>query len=164
MTTPSIETGMGIRAESISARPPTPQIPSGFITAKSIPENLCRSAIGPSFTKIHSTGRRGVVSSSYSQSRLGSMLGVAGQQVERMWQQRQDGAQAVLRTCWAAGKVDNECPACDAADAAAKCRKWCLPGAVKTDLLGDARHEAAADCKSGLGSHVTLRQACATCR
>src|SRR5215469_6566906 len=104
MTTPSIDTGMGIRAESISARPPTPQTPSGFITAKSIPENLCRSAIGPSFTKIYSTGRMQLIPGSYGQSRLVSMLGVAGQQVEGVREKAQDGAQTTLSTRRAAWK------------------------------------------------------------
>src|SRR6185437_4009275 len=99
-----IETGIGIRAESISARPPTPQTPSGFITAKSIPENLCSSAIGPSFTKIHSSGPDAVRSGSYGQSRLVSMLGAASQQVERVRQKAQDGTQPALGARRAAGK------------------------------------------------------------
>src|SRR6201994_817132 len=109
MTTPSIETGIGIRAESISARPPTPQMPSGFMTAKSIAENLCSSAIGPSFTKIHSTVRDDPGSSSDSRKcHLVSMLGIASQQVESVGQQGQDRTEAVRGSGRAARKIDDE--------------------------------------------------------
>src|SRR5580698_9390270 len=108
MTTPSIETGIGIRAESISARPPTPQMPSGFITAKSIPENLCSSAIGPSFTKIHSTDPALAATDQLRRQSLVSMLCVTGKQVKSVGQQRQDGSQAVLGPRGAAREVDDQ--------------------------------------------------------
>src|SRR5215467_8084351 len=164
MTTPSIETGMGIRAESISAKPPTPQTPSGFITAKSIPENLCSSAIGPSFTKIHSTGRMRLIAAATGQSRLVSMLGVAGQQVEGVRQEALDGAQTALGARRAAGEVDDESSPCDATHAPAKGCKRCFLRPAESDLLGDTGNEPVTYCKSRLWGHVTLRNAGAACR
>ena len=113
MTTPSMETGIGIRAESMSARPPTPQTPSGFITAKSIPENLCSSAIGPSFTNTYSTVPAGSVyrssspSSAYA-SRLVSMLGASGQQLQSVGEKVKNCVEAVLGARGASGEVDDE--------------------------------------------------------
>src|ERR1700749_318576 len=164
MTRPSIETGIGIRAESISSRPPTPQMPSGFMTAKSMAENLCSSAIGPSFTKIHSTVRDDPGSSSDSRKcHLVSMLGIASQQVESVGQQGQDCTETVLGSGRAAGKVDDKPATCDAADTAAKGCKWSLLYAMKAKLLGYAGNEAVADRECGFGGYVALREASAAC-
>jgi hypothetical protein len=73
------------------------------------------------------------------------MLSAAGEQVESVWQQRQDGMEAALCAGRAARQVDDERAASDAAEAAAKSRKLCLFSAAKADLLSDAGDKAIAD-------------------
>ena len=96
-------------------------------------------------------------------NRLVSMLGVAGEQIESVRQQRQDGAEAVLSARRAAREVNDEHVARDATNAAAKGCKWSLLNAAEADLLRDTRNETITDRECGFGSHVALRQASATC-
>jgi len=92
------------------------------------------------------------------------MLCVAGQQVQGVRQQRQDGAEAVLSARRAPGKVDDERTSCDAADAAAEGCKGRLLNASKANLFSDAGNEAIAHFQCRFRSHVAFRQAGAACR
>jgi len=92
------------------------------------------------------------------------MLCAAGQQVQCVRQQRQDGTEAVLSARRAPGKVDDERTPCDAADAAAEGCKGRLFNASKANLFSDTRNEAIAHFQSRFRSHVAFRQAGATCR
>jgi hypothetical protein len=92
------------------------------------------------------------------------MLGVAGEQVESVGQQRQDGKQPVLGPCRAPGEVDDERTASDAANSTPEGCKWRLLNAAKPNLLGDTGNETVADLECGFRSHVAFREASATCR
>ena len=92
------------------------------------------------------------------------MLRVAREQVERVGQQLQDGPKAALRAGGAARKVDDECMARNATDAAAKGCEWRLLSAAQADQFGDTRNKAIAHCECGFGSPISLCQPGATCR
>ena len=105
-----------------------------------------------------------LIPGSYGQSRLVSMLGVAGQQVEGVREKAQDGAQTTLSTRRAAWKVDDQRSPSDAAHAAAKGCKRRFLHAAETNLFGDTRNEAFTYRESRFGSHVAFRNSGAACR
>src|SRR5271163_2477157 len=131
MMTPSIETGIGISAESMKASPPTPQTPSGFITASRVVETLCKSAIGPMITNLYSTACVG---------KSASMSGITGQQVERMRQQRKHRPQRTLGTGRTSGKIDHQALPQNATDSAPQRRKRRVSRAVLANQLRQPRN------------------------
>jgi hypothetical protein len=92
------------------------------------------------------------------------MLGVAGEQVESVWQKRQNGEEAALSPCRAPRQVHDKRTSSDAANSAPKGCKWRLLNAMKANLLGETGDETVADLECGFRSHVAFREASATCR
>ena len=93
---------MGIRAESIRARPATPQMPSGLRATSRTAENLCRRAMGASFTEslFYRSGRDLFCAVEVG---LGWMLSIAGEEVQGVGQEGEDCAERAFGSPGIAG-------------------------------------------------------------
>jgi hypothetical protein len=86
------------------------------------------------------------------------MLGVAGEEIQGVGEEREDGAERAFGSARAAGEVEEEGVAGgmgdDAAEASAECGVGGVVGAGLADEFGEAGDEAVADGERGFGGDV----------